>query len=255
LGSAPLQQFDQSAKIPNGAIEVHRTRCLKTVHQVVTEGAQSFPEGRCFRRNTLKEVPFPVISESIFRRELKSEEVIKSRPELQELACLGVERILIIDLGDFAKEVLEERLGDLKVRLYSSALDGDAVPRMIELIAESVVPLDIAQVDTGQPWGSVLIQQVQKTWKRLTGGFEISPPRPFASARTLGQSQVGLDGQFDRVVDANHCDSPVEVLAQAEVIGRVLQQFAGSISPRAAHLILVCPTITRSAAARKRRPL
>jgi hypothetical protein len=80
---------------------------------------------------------------------------------------------------------------------------------MVELIPKTVVPLDIVERDSCQFVGGMSVQQVEQRRKGFAGSLELLPCWTATPARTLGKAQIGLDCQFNGVVDTDHCDSAV----------------------------------------------
>jgi hypothetical protein len=93
---------------------------------------------------------------------------------------------------------------------------------MIKLVSETVVPLNVAQIDSAKLIGGILTEEVEERGERLAGGLQFSTSWTLRASCSLGQAKIGLHGQFDTVVNADHRDSSVEVAPETKMIGRVL---------------------------------
>ena len=148
LGSPDPDKLHQPLELRNAPFKISYRRSVETVHKVVSESSKAIPQFRSFHRYLLEKVPLPVVGEVLLRRKLSPKSMVKNRSESQEFAGLRVGCARLIDSRTFSKEILKERERDLEIRFDLGSLDGDAVARVVELVPQSVVPLNVAKVDT-----------------------------------------------------------------------------------------------------------
>jgi hypothetical protein len=85
----------------------------------------------------------------------------------------------------FLEQALEKALGQPEVGLHFLALDRDAIARVVQLVAQPVIPLNVMEPNALKPIASVPLEKVQQVGEGLGAGLELLPGRAISVARAF----------------------------------------------------------------------
>ncbi len=76
-----------------------------------------------------------------------------------------------VDLRLKSEELPEQLPGELRMGCNLGPFNGDAVALVVQLVPQTVIPLNLAGIDIAELVGCVLLQRIQKSRKALADLF------------------------------------------------------------------------------------